>query len=85
MFSLAGQIRCGRVRREWRASAPARSALAASSAFRAVFVGVSGIVDPRDFLDRGVAGGDVAVFGRFAGGAAIAIVAARMRARSARE
>jgi hypothetical protein len=28
-------------------------------------VGVSGIVDRRNFLDRGVARGDVAVFGRF--------------------
>ena len=28
-------------------------------------VDVSGIVDRRNFLDRGVAGGDVAVFGRF--------------------
>ena len=40
-------------------------------------VGVSGIVDRRNFLDRGVAHGDVAVFAAFADGAAVAIVAAR--------
>ena len=69
--------------RSSRASTPARSALAAFSAFRAGRR-VSAVLDLRNCLDRGVAHDDVAIFGRFCRAMRHAIVAARKTGRSSR-